>query len=128
MPANPVTTETVVVGPKGGLKWVVVYLSDGLDAGPASQVPSETPTWDQKGCQYIPHVMALDVNQHFKVSNSDPTRTTSIPCRHQMGRIMSGTSRSRRELRRSTKSGPARKSRFRSSATSIPGCMATWRW
>src|SRR5690348_5281018 len=70
--SNPVTTETVVVGPKGGLKWVVVYLSEGLDAGTASQVPSVTPTWDQKGCQYMPHVMALDVNQHFKVANCDP--------------------------------------------------------
>jgi carboxypeptidase family protein len=70
--SSPVTTETVVVGPKGGLRWVVVYLSEGLDAGTASQVPSETPTWDQKGCQYMPHVMALDVNQRFKVANSDP--------------------------------------------------------
>jgi hypothetical protein len=69
---SPVTTETVVVGPNGGLKWAVVYISEGLDAGTASLVPSETPTWDQKGCQYMPHVMALDVNQHFKVANSDP--------------------------------------------------------
>jgi uncharacterized protein (DUF2141 family) len=70
--SKPVTTETVVVGPNGGLKWVVVYISEGLDPATASQVPSETPTWDQKACQYIPHVMALDVNQHFKVTNSDP--------------------------------------------------------
>ena len=70
--SSPVTTETVIVGPKGGLKWVVVYISEGLDAGTASQVPPVKPTWDQKGCQYIPHVMALDVNQHFQVSNSDP--------------------------------------------------------
>src|ERR1700681_2768752 len=34
--------------------------------------PHQKPTWDQKGCQYIPHVMSLDVNQHFEVSNSDP--------------------------------------------------------
>ena len=70
--SNPVTTETVIVGPKGGLKWVVVYISEGLDAATASQVPPAKPTWDQRGCQYIPHVMALDVNQHFEVSNSDP--------------------------------------------------------
>src|SRR6202047_692428 len=31
------TTETVIVGPKGGLKWVVVYISEGLDAATASQ-------------------------------------------------------------------------------------------
>src|SRR5258708_18716518 len=55
--SNPVTTETVIVGPKGGLKWVVVYISEGLDAATASEVPPVKPTWDQKGCQYIPHVM-----------------------------------------------------------------------
>ena len=70
--SNPVSTETVVVGPSGGLKWVAVYISEGLNAASASQVPSVTPVWDQKGCQYVPHVMAMDVDQHFKVTNSDP--------------------------------------------------------
>ncbi len=70
--SKPVTTETVVAGPNGSLKWVVVYISEGLPVAAANQVPSETPTFDQKGCQYIPHVMALDVSQHFKVTNSDP--------------------------------------------------------
>lgn len=70
---HPVTLENVVVGSNGGLQNVVVYISQGLPAAAASQVPSEKPKWDQKGCQYIPHVMALDVNQHFLVVNSDPT-------------------------------------------------------
>jgi hypothetical protein len=71
--ANPVTTESVVVGSDGGLKNVVVYLSEGLSGAAANEVAPQTPTWDQKGCQYIPHVMGLDINQHFKVTNSDPT-------------------------------------------------------
>jgi hypothetical protein len=70
---HPVALENVVVGPNGGLQNAVVYISEGLPASAASQVPSEKPKWDQKGCQYIPHVMALDVNQHFLVTNSDPT-------------------------------------------------------
>jgi len=70
--SKPVTTETVVAGPNGGLQNVVVYISEGLPVAASSQVPSETPSFDQKGCQYIPHVLALDVNQHFKVTNSDP--------------------------------------------------------
>src|SRR5690349_11938794 len=37
--STPVTTETVVVGPGGGLKWVVLYVSEGLDAGSASRIP-----------------------------------------------------------------------------------------
>src|SRR5690348_2609148 len=69
--ANPVTTENVVAGSDGGLKNVVVYISEGWSGSP--EAVSATPTWDQKGCQYIPHVMGLDVNQHFKVTNSDPT-------------------------------------------------------
>jgi Carboxypeptidase regulatory-like domain len=70
--SKPVTTETVVASPNGGLEWVAVYISEGLPTAAANVVPSETPQWDQKGCQYIPHVMALDMNQHFKVTNSDP--------------------------------------------------------
>jgi Carboxypeptidase regulatory-like domain len=69
--ANPVTTEAVVAGSDGSLKNVVIYISDGLSGG--TETAPETPTWDQKGCQYIPHVMALNPNEHFKVTNSDPT-------------------------------------------------------
>jgi hypothetical protein len=70
---NPVTTETVVAGPGGGLKNVVVYISDGLSGAATTPVAPQNPDWDQKGCQYIPHVMALNPNQHFKVTNRDPT-------------------------------------------------------
>jgi hypothetical protein len=69
--ASPVTTETVVAGPDGSLKNVVVYISQGWSG--SEQPESDVQSWDQKGCQYVPHVMALDVNQHFKVVNSDPT-------------------------------------------------------
>lgn len=71
--SNPVKTENVVAGPDGGLQYVVLYISEGLPGSAASQVSSEKPKWDQKGCQYIPHVMALNPNQHFDVTNSDPT-------------------------------------------------------
>jgi Carboxypeptidase regulatory-like domain len=70
---KPVSTEIVVANPSGGLEWVVVYISEGLNAAESSAVPSAAPSFDQKGCQYIPHVLPLDVNQHFKVVNSDQT-------------------------------------------------------
>src|SRR5260370_31939930 len=57
---KPVTIETVVVGPNGGLQNVVVYISEGLPAAASNQVPRETPPFDQHGCPYIPHVLALD--------------------------------------------------------------------
>lgn len=71
--ANPVRTENVVAGPNGGLEWVAIYISEGLSAGAASAAPAQEQNWDQKGCQYIPHVMAMDVGEHFKVVNSDQT-------------------------------------------------------
>jgi plastocyanin len=71
--SSPITTEAVVVGANGGLKNVVVYVSEGLDASAAAQVPPQPNTVTQKGCQYQPHVVALDINQKLQVVNSDQT-------------------------------------------------------
>jgi Carboxypeptidase regulatory-like domain len=68
---HPVTTESVVAGPDGGLANVVVYISEGWSGGEVT--PSSPLVFDQKGCQYQPHVLGLDVNEHFKVTNSDQT-------------------------------------------------------
>ena len=70
---SPVKMENVVVGSNGGLQNVVLYISEGLTGNEASAVPSEEPTFDQKGCMYLPHVLAMDVNQKFKVITSDQT-------------------------------------------------------
>jgi carboxypeptidase family protein len=69
----PATLENVVVGPGGGLQNVVLYISEGLPPAAANQTPSDTPKYDQHGCMYVPHVLAMDVNQKFEVTNSDPT-------------------------------------------------------
>jgi len=70
---HPITTETVVAGPNGGLQFAVIYISEGLSGAATTTTGSGNQAWDQKGCQYVPHVMALDVNEHFKVTNSDQT-------------------------------------------------------
>lgn len=70
---EPPKMENVVVGSGDGLQNVVLYISEGLTGNEASAVPSEEPTFDQKGCLYIPHVMAVDVDQKFKVTTSDQT-------------------------------------------------------
>ena len=70
---NPAKLENVVVGANGGLQNVVLYLSEGLAAGATSAVPSQEPAFDQKGCMYTPHVMAVDTDQKFKVTTSDQT-------------------------------------------------------
>jgi plastocyanin len=68
----PATTQVVVPGPNNTLENVVVYVSEGLPAGKTYPVPSEPVVYDQHGCMYSPHVVAIQVNQDFKVTNSDP--------------------------------------------------------
>ena len=70
---SPVHLENVVVGSGGGLEHVVLYISEGLTGGALTAVPSEEPVFDQKNCMYRPHVLAMDVNQKFKVTTSDQT-------------------------------------------------------
>src|SRR5205809_4145018 len=57
--ATPAMTENVVTGPASTLRWVVVYVSAGDRASPP---PAEPARYDQKDCQYLPHVLALQVN------------------------------------------------------------------
>jgi hypothetical protein len=70
---NPAKMENVVVGSSGGLQNVVLYISEGLTGNEASAVPSQEPTVDQHNCMYVPHVLAVDVNQKFKVTTADQT-------------------------------------------------------
>ena len=70
---NPAKMENVVAGSSGGLENVVLYLSEGMSGNEASTAPSSEPVFDQKGCMYVPHVLAMDVNQKFKVTTSDQT-------------------------------------------------------
>ena len=66
--ATPVMTESVVKGPNNTLGWVVVYISAG-DQG--SSAPTAKVEYDQKGCQYVPHVVVLQPGQDLEVVNSD---------------------------------------------------------
>lgn len=69
--ATPITTETVVAGANNALANVVVYISAG--APDEGQVPPQAVTFEQKGCQYIPHVLVMHTGQELKVVNSDQT-------------------------------------------------------
>jgi plastocyanin len=70
--ATPPTTEDIVVGGDGTLANVIVYVSDGLTSHdfPPPQQPA---VLEQKGCQYRPHVLALQANQTLNIVNSDET-------------------------------------------------------
>lgn len=68
---TPLTAESIVAGPNNALANVVVYVSTG--APDEAQVPTQTVTFDQKGCQYIPHVVVMHTGQELKILNSDQT-------------------------------------------------------
>lgn len=68
---SPAATESVVVGRSNGLANVVVYISQGLTGTEPSH--SQTVMLDQKGCQYVPHVVALNPGQHMTIINNDKT-------------------------------------------------------
>jgi hypothetical protein len=71
--SDPAKMETVVVGKDQGLQNVVLYISQGLSGSEAAQKPSTEPVFDQKGCMYTPHVLAMNVGQEYKVTTSDQT-------------------------------------------------------
>ena len=69
---GPAFTEDIVVNADGGLENVVVYVSDGLTTH-NFQPPQQPTVFEQKGCQYKPHVLALQAGQKLNIINSDET-------------------------------------------------------
>ena len=67
---TPITTENVMTGPGNALENVVVYISAG-DQG--STPGTQTVKYDQKGCQYIPHVAVMQTNEPLEIVNNDQT-------------------------------------------------------
>ncbi len=68
--------DLVVNGDK--LANVLVYIKDGKVgdkslSGLSFPAGAQPATLDQKGCHYVPHVLGVQVNQPFNVTNSDPT-------------------------------------------------------
>jgi plastocyanin len=66
---TPAMDEEVMVGPGGELANVIVYVKN----APASAAPSTPAVLDQRGCQYHPHVSAVQVGQPIQIKNSDST-------------------------------------------------------
>jgi len=64
-------TESVVGNPDGTLRNVIVHVRLGL--GDRVFAPPGPAILDQKGCVYVPHVIAVQANQLITFVNSDPT-------------------------------------------------------
>jgi plastocyanin len=63
-------SERLIVGAGNGLQNVFVWVTDGLGSRTYA-VPAAPVMLDQKGCQYVPHVLGAQVGQTIKVANSD---------------------------------------------------------
>jgi plastocyanin len=70
--AAPVTGEEVLVNKNGTLKNVLIYVKEGLGSR-KFDAPASKLEFNQKGCQYTPHVLGIQVGQELEVVNSDPT-------------------------------------------------------
>jgi len=68
--ATPLLTQNVASGPGNTLQWVVVYISAG-DEG--SSTPAQGVRYDQKGCEYLPHVLPMLAGQELQIFNDDQT-------------------------------------------------------
>jgi plastocyanin len=66
---HPIFNESLVVGRDGGIRNAVVTIADIARGEPLK--PGSAITFDQKGCEYQPHVVAFPVGSTVKVLNSD---------------------------------------------------------
>jgi hypothetical protein len=76
---NPNAVAETAVIKDGKLQNVFVYIKDGTTSdgkkitGFSFPTPSDPVKLDQNGCHYVPHVMGIQTNQKFVVTNSDAT-------------------------------------------------------
>lgn len=68
---EPALSQNVVVNDNETLRWVFVYVKEGLE-GQNFAPRSEAVVLDQEGCMYQPHVFGVQAGQTLNILNSDP--------------------------------------------------------
>jgi plastocyanin len=71
MHKTPAANQMLVLGSGNTMGNILVYVSKGVPAGKTYPAPKTPATLDQKGCQYVPHVLGMMVGQQYKILNSD---------------------------------------------------------
>ena len=73
------TTDTISIGPNKGVQYALVSLTDITVGAPLNR--KATPTLDQNGCRFVPHVVMVPRGGMLEILNSDGilhnVRTTS---------------------------------------------------
>ena len=65
-------SEIVIVN-DGKLQNVLVHVTRGYDESQVPAPPAEPAHLDQRGCTYVPHVLAVQTGRTLLIANSDPT-------------------------------------------------------
>ncbi len=68
----PVFAQEVMTDSKGDLQNAIVFVAEGLGER-TFDPPTQPVVIEQKGCMYMPHVLAVRANQPLHVVNDDPT-------------------------------------------------------
>ena len=105
----------------GGLADVLVYVKSGPSG--SYTAPAEPALLDQKGCDYSPHMLAVQAGQPIKIRNSDDTLHNIHPRPTANTEFNIGQPRQGMESSQDASTRPS--SRSRSAATSTPGCAPT---
>ncbi len=69
---NNIPSQEVVINDNGTLRYVMVYVKDGLN-GKSYKPIEQKENLDQKGCLYEPHVIGLVNSEELDISNDDKT-------------------------------------------------------
>ena len=76
---NPDPKTEDLVGNKGSLANVFVYVMSDSLASYTFEQPGSPATLEHKGCRYVPHVLGMRVGQPLTILNSDPTYHNTHP-------------------------------------------------
>lgn len=68
---KPMMPEVLVLGTGNTMGNIMVWVSKGIPAGKTYPAPTTPVVLEQKGCQYVPHVMGAMVGQPYKILNDD---------------------------------------------------------
>lgn len=68
---SPPLSQNAVVNDNGTLKWVFVYVTEGLEDESVG-TRQKPVVLDQNGCMYEPHVFGVQTGQPISIRNSDP--------------------------------------------------------